>query len=214
MNYCPACGARVLSKVPPGDNRERFCCTSCEAIHYQNPRIIAGTLTTEDNQILMCKRSIEPRKGFWTLPAGFMENGETLDEAARRETLEETGARVATRRIYSLFSLPHIHQVYIFLRARLLECDFKPRAESEEVRLFAPEDIPWDQIAFPTVSRTLKYFLEDLQAGTDTDNAENEDESAMPVPFVESIIWSREPSPGVKFLPDFNPKAGQQKSHA
>ncbi|MGI9346347.1 MAG: NUDIX hydrolase [Gammaproteobacteria bacterium] len=193
MNYCSACGARVVRKVPPGDNLERFCCPECHAIHYQNPKIIAGTLTTQGNEVLLCKRSIEPRKGFWTLPAGFMENSETLDEAARRETLEETGARIRTHQIYSLFSLPHINQVYIFLKADLIECDFTPKAESEEVRLYRPEDIPWDALAFPTVQRTLKYFVQDLAAGN------------MPADTrVESVLWSRNQSPSVRFIKGFN----------
>ena len=194
MNYCSACGEKVVLQVPPGDNRERFCCPSCNAIHYQNPRIIAGSLTTQDRGVLMCKRAIEPRKGMWTLPAGFMENGETLDEAARRETLEETGGHIGTRSIYSLFSLPHIHQVYIFLRANLIECDFQPRAESEEVRLIAPEDIPWSELAFPTVQRTLKYYLEDLERGQEPDT-----------PRVEEIIWSGIASPSVHFSGGFRP---------
>lgn len=192
MNYCSACGEKVVLRVPPDDNRERFCCPSCTAIHYQNPRIIAGTLTTQGEQVLMCKRSIEPRFGLWTLPAGYMENGETLDECARRETLEEAGARVDTYRIYSLFSLPHIHQVYIFLRATLVECDFKPHAESSEVALFSPDDIPWKELAFPTVERTLRYFLEDLASGTEPE-----------APRVEEIIWSGHPNPKVRFSDGF-----------
>lgn len=161
MKFCSQCGQSVTLKVPAGDNRERFVCTSCETIHYQNPRIIAGCLAVHEDQILLCKRSIEPRLGKWTLPAGFLENGETTEEGALREMHEEANANATILDIYTMFSLPHISQVYMFYRAQLTDLNFFPGDESEDVRLFSEEDIPWDELAFPVIYDTLKFYLED-----------------------------------------------------
>ncbi len=161
MKFCSHCGASVNQLVPAGDNRPRFVCSACQAIHYQNPRIIAGCLPIHGEQVLLCKRAIEPRRGFWTLPAGFMENGETLAEAAARETWEEACAQVRAQELYTLFDLPHIHQVYMFFRAELHEGTFGIGEESLEVRLFHEHEIPWSELAFPTIGRTLECFFAD-----------------------------------------------------
>ncbi len=165
MNYCSHCGARVSLKVPPGDNFPRHVCDHCGTIHYQNPKVVVGALATWDDKILMCKRAIEPRYGCWTLPAGFMENNETCGEAAIRETAEEAGARIALGPMFTFVDLPHISQIHIIYRARLLDLDFQPGEESLEATLMSEEQIPWDEIAFRSVSYTLKAFFEDQRRG-------------------------------------------------
>jgi ADP-ribose pyrophosphatase YjhB (NUDIX family) len=161
MNYCSHCGSPVTQSIPAGDNRVRFVCSRCHLVHYQNPRIVAGCLPVWGEKILLCRRAIEPRRGYWTLPAGFMENGETLEQAAARETEEEACARVRGLSLYTLFDLPHISQVYMFFRAELVNLDFAAGDESLEVRLFDERDIPWSELAFPTVGRTLECFFAD-----------------------------------------------------
>jgi ADP-ribose pyrophosphatase YjhB (NUDIX family) len=161
MKFCPDCGARVVIKIPPGEDRERFVCEACATVHYQNPKIIAGSVPLWQGKILLCRRAIEPRYGLWTLPAGFMELGESLDEAARRETWEEARAEVNLLGLYTVFSLPHVNQVHIFFRAELSAPSFAPGPESLETRLFEATDIPWQELAFSTVHRTLAYLLED-----------------------------------------------------
>lgn len=165
MNYCSHCGARVSLKVPLGDNFPRHVCDHCGTIHYQNPKVVVGALATWDDKILMCKRAIEPRYGCWTLPAGFMENNETCGEAAIRETLEEAGARIALGPMFTFVDLPHISQIHIIYRAQLLDLDFQPGEESLEATLMREEQIPWDEIAFRSVSYTLKTFFEDRRRG-------------------------------------------------
>jgi ADP-ribose pyrophosphatase YjhB (NUDIX family) len=130
-------------------------------IHYQNPRAVVGTVPVMGQQVLLCKRAIEPRYGFWTLPAGFMENGETTGEGASRETLEEAGAKVELQGLYSVIDVPHVDQIHLFFRARLLNTDFDPGTESLEVKLFNESEIPWDDLAFRTVAQTLRWYFED-----------------------------------------------------
>lgn len=161
MKYCSDCGSEVSLKVPEGDSRERHVCDDCGSIHYINPRIIAGTLPVYKNKILLCRRAIEPRKGFWTLPAGFMENGETTEQAAARETIEEAEAKVDIHGLYTIFNLPHISQVYMFFRADLVNGEYGVGEESLETELFNESDIPWKELAFPTIYRTLKLYFED-----------------------------------------------------
>lgn len=166
MKYCPTCGQSVSLLVPPGDNRERYVCAHCGAIHYQNPRNVVGTVPVWEDKVLLCRRAIEPRYGFWTLPAGFMEMGETTAEAAVRETLEEAGARVEIQNLFSLLNVPRVDQVHLFYLARLLDIDILAGEESLEVRLFDERDIPWDDIAFPTVGQTLRFFFADRMSGS------------------------------------------------
>ena len=161
MNFCSHCGNAVIKKIPEGDNRERHVCGNCGMIHYQNPKVIAGVLPVFGQQILLCKRSIEPRNGFWTLPAGFLENGESSLEGALRECVEEANATVINPELYAVFDIPQINQVYIFYRAELETPTFGPSSESSEVALFNEEDIPWAELAFPVVELALDHFLKD-----------------------------------------------------
>jgi len=161
MKFCSECGSQVSVKIPEGDNRERHVCIDCGVVHYINPRIIAGTLPVYEGKVLLCRRAIEPRKGYWTLPAGFMENGETTAEAAARETIEEAEAKVDLHGLYTVFNLPHISQVYMFFRGDVIEGKFGVGTESLETQLFEEQDIPWNELAFPTIYRTLKLYFED-----------------------------------------------------
>jgi len=166
MKFCSECAHPVSLVVPPEDNRLRYVCAQCGTIHYQNPKMVIGSIPVWDHdgdtRILLCKRAIEPRYGYWTLPAGFMENNETTSQAAIRETEEEAGARVQVHELFSLLNVPHVHQVHIFYRATLLDLNYTAGTESLEVKLFSETEIPWDDIAFPTVAYTLKFFFEDL----------------------------------------------------
>ena len=166
MRYCSKCGSDQIDfKVPVGDNIKRYVCSACDSIFYTNPNLIVGTICIKGDQILLCKRNSEPRFGLWTLPAGFMENSETLQEGALRETKEETQASPKIIAPYSAFSLTHISQVHFFYLADLGNESFGPTSESSAVELFDEKDIPWDQIAFPTVTKTLKYYFEDRKNG-------------------------------------------------
>ncbi|MDA9315246.1 NUDIX hydrolase [Gammaproteobacteria bacterium] len=166
MKYCSDCGSSNIEfKTPQGDNIKRYCCPDCNNIFYTNPNMIVGAICIRDNKILLAKRNIHPRKGLWTLPAGFMENAETLKVGALRETMEETMSEASVVMPYTMFSLPHINQVHLFYLADLLDDNFGPTSESIEVKLFSEEEIPWDEIAFPTVERTLKLYLEDVKTG-------------------------------------------------
>jgi ADP-ribose pyrophosphatase YjhB (NUDIX family) len=165
MKFCPVCAHEVVHEVPPGDNRPRYCCRHCSTIHYQNPRMVLGTVTVWEDKVLLCKRAIEPRYGYWTLPAGFMENGETTAEGAARETLEEAGARIDLGPMFSLIDVPQVEQVHMFYRAELLHLDFEPGPESLEAKLFTEQEVPWDAIAFRTVGQTLRWYFEDRRNG-------------------------------------------------
>lgn len=161
MKFCSSCGDPVAWRMPPGDSRHRFVCDGCSTIHYQNPRIVTGCLVTWQDRVLLCKRAIEPRRGYWTLPAGYLENGESAEAGAVRETWEEAAARVEIDDLYTLFSLPHISQVYMFFRGRLTAPEFAAGEESLAVDLFHEDDIPWDELAFPVVRDTLRHYFED-----------------------------------------------------
>lgn len=165
MKFCSSCGSAVALKIPPGDTLPRHVCDGCGTIHYQNPKMIVGCIAEWENRILLCRRAIEPRHGLWTVPAGFMENGETTAQGAVRETLEEANARVEIGPLYAMYNIPHINQVYILFRARLLDLDFSAGAETLEVRLFDEADVPWDALAFATVRNTLTHYYADRQAG-------------------------------------------------
>lgn len=165
MKYCSNCGDRVVSEIPVGDNRPRFTCHSCEIVHYQNPRVIVGVLPVYEDKILLCRRAIEPRLGLWTLPAGFLENGESTLDGALRECYEESYATVVDAKLYALFDIPQIHQVYVFYRARMERPEYAVSSESSEVALFPESQIPWGELAFPVVEKALMYFFEDRKSG-------------------------------------------------
>lgn len=165
MRYCSQCGAGVTLRVPEGDNMPRHVCAECGTIHYQNPKIVVGCLPEWEDRLLLCKRAIEPRYGLWTLPAGFMENGETVQQGAARETLEEAEARVEVGALYALFNLPHINQVYMLFRARMLTPEFGPGSESLETELMRESEIPWEELAFPVIHESLRLYFRDRAAG-------------------------------------------------
>jgi ADP-ribose pyrophosphatase YjhB (NUDIX family) len=165
MNFCSHCGAAVHLEIPAGDNRQRFVCATCKTIHYENPKMVIGAIPVWEDRVLLCKRAIEPRLGYWTLPAGFMENGESTAEAAARETLEEANARVELMDLYTMYTVTHVNQVHLFYRATLLDLDFGPGTESLEVRLFREDEIDWKELAFRTVSTTLSHFFSDRRDG-------------------------------------------------
>lgn len=154
-----------MRRVPPGDTLPRWVCDQCGDIHYENPRLIVGTIPEYQGNLLLCRRAIEPRYGYWTLPAGFMENDETAAQAALRETLEEAGAKVELLAPFTLISVPRVNQVHLFYCARLSQLDFKPGEESLEVALYEESKVPWKEIAFRTVGLTLKHWFADRRAG-------------------------------------------------
>lgn len=165
MNFCSSCGETVVLQIPVGDDRERFVCSSCELIHYSNPRVIVGCLPVYEGKVLLCKRAIEPRKNYWTLPAGFMENGETTPAGAARETWEEARARVSNLELYRIFDVPYISQVYMFYRCSVDNGKFGVGPESLETGLYTENEIPWDNIAFPVVKETLREYFRDVESG-------------------------------------------------
>lgn len=162
MNFCTLCGNKLTLRIPEQDERLRHVCDDCGHIHYQNPRIIVCSIPTWEDKVLLCKRAIEPRYGLWTLPGGFMENGETTQEAAIRETHEEACARIAVHDLYSLFNVTHIDQVHLFYRATLLDPEIAAGAESLEVAMCSAAEVPWQELAFPAVACTLQQYFLDL----------------------------------------------------
>jgi ADP-ribose pyrophosphatase YjhB (NUDIX family) len=166
MKFCPECAAPLVRRIPPGDSVPRDVCDACGNVHYQNPKLVVGTVPEWEGRILLCRRAIEPRYGYWTLPAGFMENGETTGEGAARETLEEAGARVELLAAFSMISVPYVNQIHVFYRARLLDLDFAPGVESLELALVEEAQIPWKDIAFRTVGLTLKHWFADHARGS------------------------------------------------
>ncbi len=165
MKYCSDCGNPIDLRIPAGDTFPRHVCPKCNTIHYQNPKMVVGCIPEWEGKILLCRRAIEPRYGFWTLPAGFMENAETLVEAASRETLEEANARVKVGELYAIYNLSHINQVHILFRAQLLDLNFKPGIESLEVQLFSELEVPWDTLAFRVIREPLKRYFEERYHG-------------------------------------------------
>lgn len=165
MKFCSECGGSNQRIIPEGDERLRDVCTQCKTIHYQNPRIIAGVIPVYRDKVLLCRRAIEPRAGYWTLPAGFLENGETTEAGALRECWEEARAKPAVGELFGLFNIPHIHQVYLFYLATLDKPEFGIGPESTEVELFSEDDVPWTQMAFPVVEWALHHFFEDRENG-------------------------------------------------
>ncbi|MGA8009780.1 MAG: NUDIX hydrolase [Thiomonas sp.] len=165
IRHCTACGAPVSYRVPDGDSRPRAVCSACGHIQYENPRNIVGTIPAWEQQVLLCRRAIEPRYGLWTLPAGFMEIGESTEDGALRETREEAGAEVALHGLYAVINVLPANQVYFFYRGQLTQAQWLAGEESLEVQLFHEEDIPWEQIAFRSVAQTLRRYFADLRAG-------------------------------------------------
>ena len=165
INYCPKCGNSVVSEVPLGDNLPRYVCRTCEAIHYENPRMVVGCIPEYRGSILLCKRSIHPRLGYWTVPAGFMELEETLAEAAIRETWEEARAKVTLGSMLAVVDVTHARQVHIFFRAKLPSAKFEAGHETSEAQLFKIADLPWEEIAFPSVRIALEQLLRSQTEG-------------------------------------------------
>lgn len=166
IHYCTQCGATVETRIPPRDEQARQICTVCGNIHYQNPKMVVGSIPEYENRILLCRRNIEPRRGKWTLPAGFLENNESVREGAMRETYEEARLRVKIIAPYRLFDLVFVNQLYLMFRAQILVPEFGPTHESSEVKLVHENDIPWDDIAFPVIQKTLLHFFRDRETGT------------------------------------------------
>jgi len=165
IRHCKTCGGATDYRVPADDNRERATCTVCGTVHYENPLNVVGSLPVWRDQVLLCRRAIEPRHGLWTLPAGFLELGETTEQGALRETAEEAGARVKLLGLYTVLNVVRVGQVHLFYRAELLDADFAPGSESLEVRLFREDELPWEQIAFRTVGETLRHYYADRARG-------------------------------------------------
>ena len=166
MNFCSDCGEKVSLLIPDGDNVPRYVCDACGTIHYQNPKLVVGCIPEWGDQILLCRRAIEPRYGLWTLPAGFMENGETAADGAARETLEEAGARVTIDQLYTFLNLPYINQIYVMFRGTMGDLDFAAGTESLEVKLFHEEEIPRKELAFRTIKVTLEKYFADRKNGS------------------------------------------------
>ena len=165
IKHCRACGSPVTYLIPADDNRERAVCGACGTIHYENPLNVVGTVPIWDDRVLLCRRNIEPRYGFWTLPAGFMELGETTEQGALRETEEEAGATIELQGLFTLLNVVRVGQVHLFYRARLLNDHFNPGPETIEAQLFAEQEIPWEELAFRTVRETLKHYFSDRARG-------------------------------------------------
>ena len=169
IKFCRECGHAVTYRLPDdGDTKPRAICASCHTVHYENPLNVVGTVPVwgeTGEQVLLCLRNIEPRKGKWTLPAGFMELAETTTEGALRETIEEAGAQIEMGEMFTLMSVPRVGQVHMYYRARLLSTVFDPGFETVEARLFTEDQIPWDEIAFRTVRETLEHYFEDRRQG-------------------------------------------------
>ena len=160
MKYCSSCGDTVSKRIPEGDNLPRFVCDSCGTVHYQNPKIVAGSITCWEDRILLCRRAIDPRYGLWTIPAGFMELGETTYHAAARETYEEATAEITIDELFAVYNIPHVSQVYFIYRAHLKAPDFSPGEETLEAQLFSEDEIPWDDLAFAVVHAALKRYFD------------------------------------------------------
>ena len=169
IKHCRDCGSTVNYRLPDdGDTRQRAICTACDTVHYENPLNVVGTVPYFGDRVLLCMRNIEPRLGKWTLPAGFMELGETAAQGAARETDEEAGAHFEMEGLFSVLSVPRVGQVHMFYRARLLHERFEPGPETQEARLFGEHEIPWDEIAFRTVRETLLRYFDDRRRGVYT----------------------------------------------
>jgi ADP-ribose pyrophosphatase YjhB (NUDIX family) len=167
MNFCSNCGSRLVLKVPQDDFLPRHVCENCGIVHYQNPKIVVGCVPVYEDRILICKRGIEPRLGFWTICAGFMENGETLEEGAAREAREEALVDVEIGSLLVIANVRHAQQVHVFFRGRMRSADFGVTHESLEVKLVTEDEIPWEDVAFPSTEYALRSFLAERRAGVE-----------------------------------------------
>ncbi|MFW7340220.1 NUDIX hydrolase [Pollutimonas sp. H1-120] len=165
QKFCSQCGTPIALCIPPDDNRMRAVCNSCGAVHYQNPRNVVGVLPVWEGKILLCRRAIEPRYNTWTLPAGFMELGETTAQGAMRETQEEAGAQIELGQLYTVIDVPHAEQVHFFYLAQVLSEELYPGPESLEAAFFSVDDIPWSELAFRTIITTLEHYVADCKTG-------------------------------------------------
>lgn len=165
MNYCTNCGKPLISRVPEGDDRKRYICATCGTVHYSNPKIVVGAIPVYQDRILICRRAIEPRYGLWTLPAGFMEDDETVEQGVRREAMEEAGIKLTNLVPFTMFSLPFVSQVYLMFRAVMPTPRFMAGKESLDVKLISESEIPWDELAFPVIEETLRMFVTDRANG-------------------------------------------------
>jgi ADP-ribose pyrophosphatase YjhB (NUDIX family) len=163
MNFCSQCGHKTTEQIPLGDHQLRQVCEHCRAIHYVNPKVICGALALWEDKVLLCRRAIEPRYGLWTLPAGYMELYETMEQGAARETREEAEAEVEVEQLYCMYNIPRIGQIYVLFKAKLIDGQFGAGEETIESRLFSEDEIPWDDLAFPSVERTLRHYFADRQ---------------------------------------------------
>ena len=168
MKFCSHCGQPVSLRTPEGDHLPRFVCGGCGVVHYQNPKLVVGCVPEHEGRILLCRRAIEPRQGYWTIPAGFMENGETTQDGARRESWEEALAHVEIGSLLAVVHVLHADQVHVMFRATLPEPKFGAGAESLEVMLYDEADVPWQDIAFRSVNFALRRYFEDRRSGIET----------------------------------------------
>ena len=165
MKYCNHCGNRVVFRVPEGDDRPRFICDDCQTIFYENPKLVVGCISTWEDRILFCRRAIEPRYGKWTIPAGYLETGETVEAGAIRETYEEAGASIDSLQPYALYNLSFIDQIYLIFRGRMTNKSFRTGHESLEARLLKQSEIPWEDLAFKVIREVLDLYIRDLKKG-------------------------------------------------
>lgn len=165
MSFCLKCGQQGQFLIPEGDQRERLVCAGCGHIHYENPKVICGALAIHQDKVLLCRRAIEPRYGLWTLPAGFMELHETMEEGAARETWEEAEGVVNIEQLYCMYNIPRIGQIYVLFKGSLQDGQYGVGSESLECGLFSEDEIPWQELAFPSIERTLKHYFHDRQQG-------------------------------------------------
>ncbi|MBB6520739.1 NUDIX hydrolase [Pseudoteredinibacter isoporae] len=165
MNFCSDCGHKLILAIPAGDLRERHICNQCSRIHYENPKLVVGVIAHWQDQVLLCRRGIEPQKGLWCLPAGFMENGESSDEGAMREAEEETRAQLEIESLYAVYNLPHINQTYMYYLAKLITPKVEAGLETLEAQLFKQHEIPWSQLAYPSIAAALQQFFIDQKRG-------------------------------------------------
>lgn len=180
MKFCSDCAAPLEVRIPEGEDRPRHVCLVCRRVHYVNPRVVVGSVSTWEGRFLLCKRAIEPRRGFWTLPAGFLELGETAAAGAQREAWEEARAKIDPKEVLALYDLPHIGQMQVFFRAPLLDPKVEAGPESLEVGLFTWDEIPWAELAFPTVHWALRYFRDTEAQARITPDVRTQDGTLRP----------------------------------